>query len=60
MLLRGGTDMASKSANVMVRVEPEIKVQAESGVGINWVCRYLWLLTLCIGKSSCNMGFHLR
>jgi addiction module RelB/DinJ family antitoxin len=30
MLLRGGTDMASKSANVMVRVEPEIKVQAEA------------------------------
>ena len=56
MLLRGGTDMASKSANVMVRVEPEIKVQAEAVLDK----LDLWLLTLCIGKSSCNMGFHLR
>ena len=30
MLLKGGADMASKSANVMARVEPEIKAQAEA------------------------------
>jgi len=30
MLLKGGGDMAGKSANVMVRVEPEIKAQAEA------------------------------
>ena len=30
MPLKGGADMASKSANVMARVEPEIKAQAEA------------------------------